>query len=329
MFKAVIRGIGSYVPDQVLTNADLEQMVDTSDEWIVSRTGIRERRIAPPDMATSDLGYFAAKEAIANAGLTPADIDMLIVATSTPDHQFPPVACLLQERLGCRTIPAYDLSATCIGFLSALETAEQFIQTGKLQHILIVGADTLSRITDYTDRTTCILFSDGAGAFVLSRDDSATPQAETGIRYTATHADGTYFPSLYVPAGGSRHPQPNDQAEKAKIVMEGRKIFRLAVTSMTEAAKQALHATRMSLDEIDWVIPHQANQRIIDAVAEHLEVPAEKMISTVADFGNNSAATIPLAMHTAIKEGRIKRGDTLMLLAFGGGLVWGCVVLTY
>ncbi|HZG15870.1 MAG TPA: beta-ketoacyl-ACP synthase III [Candidatus Bathyarchaeia archaeon] len=328
MFRAVISGIGSYVPDQVLTNADLEKMVETSDEWIVSRTGIRERRIAPPDMASSDLGYFAAQEAITAAGLTADQIDMLIVATSTPDYPFPPVACMLQERLGCRTIPAYDLSATCIGFLSALETAEQFIKTGKHKHVLIVGVDTLSRITDYTDRTTCILFADGAGAFVLSRDDSAESN-EAGIQYTATHSDGTYFPYLYVPAGGSRHPQVNDQAEKSKIVMEGRKIFRLAVTSMSEAAKQAMQATQMNLDDIDWVIPHQANQRIIDAVAEHLDVPAEKMISTVADFGNNSAATIPLAMHTAVKDGRIKRGDTLMLLAFGGGLVWGCVILTY
>ena len=326
MFKAIVSGIGSYVPEQVLTNHDLERMVDTNDEWILTRTGIRERRIAPPEMASSDLGFFAAQAAIADAGLTADQIDMLIVATSTPDHQFPPVACLLQERLGCRTIPAYDLSATCIGFLSALETAQQFIATGKHKHVLVVGVDTLSRITDYTDRTTCILFGDGAGAFVLSREEST---ADNGILYTTTHADGAYFPYLYVPGGGSRHPHPSDETQKAKIVMEGRKIFRLAVTSMTEVAKEALQATNMSLNEIDWVIPHQANQRIIDAVAEHLELPEEKLISTVGDFGNNSAATIPLAMDTAVKDGRIKRGDTVMLLAFGGGLVWGSVLFNY
>ncbi len=326
MFKAIVSGIGSYVPEQVLTNHDLERMVDTNDEWILTRTGIRERRIAPPEMASSDLGFFAAQAALADAGLTADQIDMLIVATSTPDHQFPPVACLLQERLGCRTIPAYDLSATCIGFLSALETAQQFIATGKHKHVLVVGVDTLSRITDYTDRTTCILFGDGAGAFVLSRAEST---ADNGILYTTTHADGAYFPYLYVPGGGSRHPHPSDETQKAKIVMEGRKIFRLAVTSMTEVAKEALQATNMSLNEIDWVIPHQANQRIIDAVAEHLELPEEKLISTVGDFGNNSAATIPLAMDTAVKDGRIKRGDTVLFLAFGGGLVWGAVLLKY
>lgn len=326
MFKAVISGIGSYVPDQVLSNADLEKMVDTSDEWIVTRTGIRKRRIAPPDMATSDLGFLAAREAIANAGLTADQIDMLIVATSTPDYQFPPVACLLQERLGCRNIPAYDLGATCIGFLSAMETAEQFIATGKHKHVLVVGADALSRITDYTDRTTCILFADGAGAFVLSCAESVTAG---GIIYSSTHADGTHFPALYVPGSGSRLPEASAPAAKAKIVMEGRKIFRLAVTAMTEAAVAAMEATGTSLDEIDWVVPHQANQRILDAVGEQLALPAGKMISTVADYGNNSAATIPLAMHTAVKDGRIKRGDTILLLAFGGGLVWGSILLRY
>ncbi|NGQ95381.1 ketoacyl-ACP synthase III [Brevibacillus sp. SYP-B805] len=326
MYKACITGIGSYVPEHVLTNADLERMVETSDEWIVTRTGISERRIAAPWQATSDLAYHAAEAAIAHAGLTADQIDMIIVATSTPDHPFPPVACQLQHRLGCRHIPAYDLGATCVGFLSALETAAQFIATGKHKHILVVGADTLSRVTDYTDRTTCILFSDGAGAFLLSRQEEGRDQ---GILHTATHADGAHFPHLYVPGGGSRHPQPVAPDTKAKIVMDGRKIFKLAVTSMAQTVRETIQAAGIDASDIDWLIPHQANQRIIDAVAEQLAFPPEKVISTVKHYGNNSAATIPLAVDQAVRDGRIRRGDTLLLVAFGGGLVWGSILLTY
>jgi 3-oxoacyl-[acyl-carrier-protein] synthase-3 len=326
MYQSVLSGIGSYLPERRLTNADLEQMVETSDEWIVARTGISERRIAAPDEATSDLAYHAAAEALRDAGLQAADLDLLIVATSTPDHPFPPVACQLQARLGCRTITAFDVSATCLGFISALEIADQFIRTGKCTHVLVVGADSMSRVTDYTDRSTCILFGDGAGAFVLSRS-TGTPR--TGIISTRTHADGEHFFGLYIPCGGSRQPECNGGESRAKIVMDGRKIFKLAVTSMSRTITETLEATGISRDEVDWLIPHQANQRIIESVAQQVDFPLEKVISVIRHTGNNSAATIPVAFHTAVQDGRIQRGHTIMLVASGGGLVWGSILLKY
>ncbi|TCP54647.1 3-oxoacyl-[acyl-carrier-protein] synthase III [Tumebacillus sp. BK434] len=313
MYKTRIAGVGSYIPEGRLTNHDLEQMVETSDDWIVTRTGISARSIAAPDQYTSDLAFLAAQRALADAGLTAEDLDMILVGTETPDHPFPSVACQLQHRLGCRAISAVDLHVTCVGFLSALETADAFIRSGKCRHILVVGADNLSRITDYTDRTTCILFSDGAGAFVVSQ--TADP-SHPGILHTATHANGEHYFSLYQERGGS-------------IKMDGRKIFKLAVTAMTETTKQTLEATGKTIADIDWLIPHQANQRIIDAVAEHCEVPNEKVISTIKYLGNNSSATIPIAFDLARQDGRIKRGDTLLLTAFGGGLVWGSALLQF
>jgi 3-oxoacyl-[acyl-carrier-protein] synthase-3 len=326
MYQSVISGIGSYLPERRLTNADLEQMVETSDEWIVTRTGISERRLAAPGEATSDLAYRAAAEALRDAGLQAADLDLLIVATSTPDHPFPPVACQLQARLGCRTITSFDVSATCLGFISALEIADQFIRTGKCRHALVVGADTLSRVTDYTDRSTCILFGDGAGAFVLSR---STDTDRTGIIFTRTHADGEHFFDLYIPCGGSRQPEANEEESRAKIVMDGRKIFKLAVTSMSRTITETLEATGTGRDAVDWLIPHQANQRIIEAVAKQVDFPMEKVISVIKHTGNNSAATIPVAFHTAVQDGRIQRGHTILLVAFGGGLVWGSILLKY
>ncbi|ARU63442.1 3-oxoacyl-ACP synthase [Tumebacillus avium] len=313
MYRTRIAGVGSYIPEGRLTNRDLEQMVETSDEWIVTRTGISSRSIAAPDQNTSDLAFHAAERALVDAGLNAEDLDMILVGTETPDHPFPSVACQLQHRLGCRAISAVDLHVTCVGFLSALQTADAFLRTGNFRHILVVGADTLSRITDYTDRTTCILFSDGAGAFVVSRtDDPAHP----GILHTATHAGGEHYYSLYQERGGS-------------IKMDGRKIFKLAVNAMTETAKQTLAAAGMTTDDLDWLIPHQANQRIIDAVAEHCGLPQEKVISTIKHLGNNSSATIPIAFDLARNDGRIKRGDTLLFTAFGGGLVWGSALLRY
>jgi len=326
MYPVRIAGIGSYVPEQLLTNDDLEQLVDTSDEWIVTRTGIRERRIAAPEQATSDLAFHAAQAALRDAGLTPEEIDMIIVATSTPDHLFPPVACLLQARLGCRHITAFDVSATCIGFLSALEIAHLFLATGQKRHVLIVGADTLSRFTDYTDRTTCILFGDGAGAFLLSRGEAGDRE---GILHTATHADGELYHALYVPAGGSRHPLPAEEEPRTKIVMDGRKIFKWAVTAISRTVEETLDATGISKEAIDWLVPHQANQRILEAVAEQLDFPMERVIQTISRFGNNSAATIPLATDLAVRNGQIKRGDLLMLAAFGGGLLWGSALVRY
>ncbi|WP_327077691.1 beta-ketoacyl-ACP synthase III [Alicyclobacillus vulcanalis] len=324
LYKAVIRGVGSYLPETRLTNSEIEQMVETSDEWIQTRTGIAERRIARVDEATSDFAYHAAQAALADAGLEPTDIDLLIVATETPDYLLPPVACQVQARLGCRNIGAFDLHATCAGFLSALQVAEQYVKAGVHQHVLIVGADTLSRFTDYEDRGTCILFADGAGAFVVSRSDDP---ADTGVIATTIHSDGTYFHNLYIPGGGSRTPY--GQGAKAKIVMDGRKIFKLAVNVMATTAEELLAKTGRQKGEIDWLIPHQANQRIIDAVAESLDFPQEKVVSTIQNIGNNSSATIPIAVDTAIRDGRIQRGDLLMLVAFGGGLVWGGALVQY
>lgn len=325
MYKAIVKGIGSYVPDKRLTNLELENMVDTSDEWVTARTGIAERRIASSSEATSDLAVEASKAAIKDAGIHANEIDLIIVATSTPDHIFPSVACQLQAKLGCEHISAFDVNAACAGFISALQIAEQFVKNGKVNHILVVGADTMSRITDYTDRSTCILFSDGAGAFVISKSED---EHSKGIIYTSTHSDGKYFNSLFVQGGGSLLPK-GDNEDKSKIVMEGNKIFKLAVNAMSKTVKETLEATGYVRDDIDWVIPHQANHRIIDAVANQLDFPTEKMINTIKYFGNNSAASVPLAMDVAVKDGRIKRGDILVLTAFGGGLVWGSILMEY
>ena len=320
--SVVIRGTGAYVPEKRLTNADLERMVDTSDEWITTRTGISERRIAAPEEATSDMAQRAACAALQDAGVSAADIDLIVVGTSTPDHHFPSVACKLQASIGCTKAAAFDVNAACAGFISALQVAEQFIRAGSAEHVLVVGADTMSRILDYTDRATSILFGDGAGAFVLSRGE----RGEGGILSSATYADGTYYDKLYVCGGGCT---ADGQEARAKITMNGRAIFQLAVRAMVSATEEVLAKAGVSVGEVDWVVPHQANQRITDAVAKGLCVSLEKVISTIKDFGNNSAATVPLAMDIAIKDGRIQRGDKVILTAFGGGLSWGSVLLSY
>ncbi|GCL73514.1 ketoacyl-ACP synthase III [Paenibacillus naphthalenovorans] len=304
MSRARVSGVGSYVPENILTNSELEKIVDTSDDWIVERTGISERRIASPDQATSDLAFFAAAEAIGDAGLQASDIDLIIVATETPDHPFPPVACQLQHRLGCRSIAAFDVHLACTGFIAALHVAEKFIKSGSCRHALVVGA----------------------GAFVLSAGDEASPD---GIIHSAIHSNGEYFDAAIVPGGGSRHPQPHSEETKYKILMNGNRIFRLAVTLMSQSIKETLEHSGLTLDQVDWVIPHQANQRIIDAVGRTLDVPHEKMISTIRYYGNNSAATIPLAMDHSVKTGKIKRGDMVAMAAFGGGLGWGSALLKY
>ncbi|MED4602848.1 ketoacyl-ACP synthase III [Paenibacillus validus] len=326
MYKAIVSGTGSYVPEHIVTNHDLEKLVDTSDQWILERTGIAERRIVTDDQATSDLAYFAALEAIQSAGITAADIDMIIVATETPDHPFPPVACQLQQRLGCRQVTAFDVHLACTGFIASLHVAEKFVKAGPHRHVLVVGADTLSRITDYTDRSTCIIFADGAGAFVLSREEGG---GTLGLLHTAVHANGEYFDAAIVPGGGSRYPGAGDESNKNKIHMNGNRIFRLAVNLMSQSIMETLEHCRYTLEQVDWVIPHQANQRIIDAVGRTLEVPEHKMISTIRYFGNNSAATIPLAMDRSVKANKIKRGDVVALAAFGGGLGWGSALLHY
>ncbi|AJY77321.1 3-oxoacyl-ACP synthase III family protein [Paenibacillus beijingensis] len=324
MYKAVISGVGSYLPAKRITNADLEQLVSLTDDWIVSRTGIKERRVSEDSEATSDLAYPAALEAVQNAGIDPADLDMIVVATETPDHILPPVACQIQHKLGCGHISALDVHSTCVGFLSALQIAEQYIKLGTHRHILVVGADTLTKITDYSDPYTSILFGDGAGAAVISRGGEA---GGAGIISTLLRSDGECFGALFVPGGGSRYRASEEH--KAKMVMDGSKIFKTAVNTMTSGSEEVLLNSGYTKKDVDWFIPHQANGRIIDAVARNLSVPEEKMIKTVRYLGNSCSATIPTALCMAVKDGRIKRGDTLLMTAFGAGAVWGAALVQY
>lgn len=315
-----VAGTGSYVPAGKLTNAELETMVDTSDDWITSRTGIRERRIAAPEQATSDLAYEAAMAALKDAGLDASALGLIVVGTSTPDHVFPSVACKLQTRLGCGPVAAFDVNAACTGFVSALQVAEQFLRTGAAEHALVVGADTMSRIVDYGDRGTCILFGDGAGAFVLSRSDVP------GLLATRTYSEGAHYDKLFVAGGGSLAPA---EGHVPHIKMNGKAIFQLAVRAMVSAIKDVAEAGGVTLSEVDYLVPHQANQRILRAVAESLGVPLERVVCTIENYGNNSAASVPLAFDLAVKDGRIGRGDTVALSAFGGGLAWGAALLTF
>ncbi len=320
MYHSVISGIGSNLPQNRITNFDLEKIVETSDAWITSRTGITERRMASPDQATSDFAYEAAKLAIASAGINPAEIGMIIVATETPDYLFPPVAVIVQHRLQLLQASVMDIHATCAGFITALHTADQFIRAGTHEHILVIGADSLTRFTDYTDRSTCILFADGAGAVVVSR---STSEEQKGIIFATTHANGEYVQSLLIPSGGSRDPIKPGKDQKTTMYMDGPKIFKLAVSVMSETAREVLAKTGYTIDQVSFLIPHQANQRIIDAVAKSMRVPEEKVISNIKYIGNNSSATIPIAIDANLKSGRIKKGDTLLLVAFGAGLIWG------
>lgn len=324
MYKAFIKGVGSYIPSHSLSNKALIEKISRTDEWIVSRTGINERRVAAEDEATSDLAYYAATAALQHAGLYPEEIDLILVATETPDHILPPVACQVQNRLGCKNVAALDIHNTCVGFLSALQIAEQYIKSGTHCNVLVIGADTLTRLTDYEDPSTSILFGDAAGAIVLSRNN----EFETnGLMATNIYSDGQYFDALYVPGGGSRFP---DSAEhKNKMVMDGRKIFKLAVKSMSSAIINILQDQQMSKESLDWLIPHQANLRIIEAVARNTGFSMEKVINTVSFFGNSCSATIPVSLDAAVKDGRISRGDTLGFVSFGAGLVWGASLLKY
>lgn len=329
MNRAIIKGTGSYLPEKRLTNFDLEKMVETTDAWVMERTGISERPIASAEQATSDLAYLAAQQALASAEVKPEDIDLIIVATVSGDYPFPSVACLLQHKLGCTKAGAFDVSATCVGFITAVQIAEQYIKAGTHKNILVIGAETLSRITDYTDRGTCIIFSDGAGAAVVSAEMQDGEQDKRGIIGSDIGANGEHFSLLYVPGGGSRFPDTSLPENKLKIVMDGNKIFKLAVQAMAGSVRTLLAKTGYSADQVKWVVPHQANQRIIDAVARNLKIPEGKLILTVKMYGNNSSATIPIALDTAVKDGRIKRGDLVMMTAFGGGLVWGSLLVQY
>ncbi len=309
--KAEIKGIGMYVPPRVLTNFDLEKILDTSDEWITTRTGIKERHIAEEWENASDLALPAAKEALKNAGISPKEIDCVIVATSTPDMTFPSTACFLADKLGCSKPMAFDISAACSGFIYALTIANSFIKSGQFKNILVVGAEVFSKIIDWNDRSTAVIFGDGAGAVVVSASEG-----ESDILSAKMKSDGSHWGSLYCPVG-------------EKLKMRGRETFKLAIKSMETASKKALEQAGLSLDDIKLVIPHQANIRIIKALAERLELPDEKVFSNIHKYGNTSAASIPIAMYEAWKEGRIKKGDYILLTAFGGGLTWGAIVLKF
>jgi len=319
---AQVIGTGGYLPEKVLTNADLEKMVETHDAWIRERTGIRERHIAAPGETTCDLAEAAARRAIEAARIQSSEIDLIIVATTTPDQVFPSTACLLQQRLGIQGCPAFDVQAVCTGFIYALDIADKFIRTDAAKCVLVVGAETLSRIIDWKDRGTCVLFGDGAGAVVLRAGDAP------GILSSHLHADGRYEPLLTVPAGISRG-YDEVQAGKAYIHMLGREVFKVAVNTLGSLVDETLHNNGLQQADIDWLVPHQANHRIIEATAKKLGLPMDRVVVTVGEHGNTSAASIPLALDVAVRDGRIKRGDVLLLEAFGAGFTWGSVLIKY
>lgn len=321
-----VLGTGKYVPEKVLTNFDLEKMVDTSNDWIITRTGIRERRISSPEEASSDLAYHASVEALKNAGLTADDIDLIIVATITPDMAFPSTACVLQEKLGAKRAAAFDLSAACSGFIYGLANAVSMIAAGLYKHVLVVGAECLSKITDYTDRNTCILFGDGAGAVVLGQ----VPEGR-GFRSFVLGADGSGGELLNLAGGGSRCPaSPESIAEKKHyIYMAGKEVFKFAVRIMGSAALEALDKAGLTKDDVDLFVPHQANIRIIHSALEKLNLPEDKCMINLDKYGNASAASIPIALAEAAEEGRMQEGDCLVLVGFGGGLTWGASVLIW
>ena len=325
--SVVIRSTGCYYPERVLTNADLERMVDTSDEWIRTGTGIRERRIAEPSQASSDLAYEAATRALASAEWTAKDTDHIIVATVTADYPFPSCACSLQGKLGATRAAAFDLSAACTGFIYGLKIARSLILAGQAKRILLLGVETLSRIVDYTDRSTCVLFGDGAGAVTLEGSDD--PQA--GIRSVVIGSDGDQVDLLLMPGGGSRNPSSVDTVEKKMhaISMAGNEVFKIAVRAMEAVSRQAVAEAGLKLDDIDIFIPHQANIRIIDAIAKRLEVPPERLVVTIEKFGNTSAASVPIALDETVRAGRIKPGDHVAMAAFGGGITWGAAVVRW
>jgi len=317
-----IAGTGSYLPENVVTNSDLEKRVDTTDQWIQDRTGIKKRHIAPDDVTTCDLAEKASRNALEAAGVHSSDIDLIIVATTTPNQIFPSTACLLQQRLGIAGPTAFDVQAVCTGFVYALSIADKFIQSGSHKRALVVGAETLSRIIDWSDRNTCVLFGDGAGAVIVEASD------EQGIITTHLHADGAYESLLRVPVGVSNGFERMMRGE-GHVEMKGSEVFKMAVTTLGRIVDETLASADLEKSDIDWLIPHQANIRIIKATAKKLRMSMDRVVVTVGEHGNTSAASIPLALDAAVRDGRIKRGETLMMEAFGGGFTWGSVLLKY
>ena len=323
MIRSVVRGSGSYLPEKILTNRDLESLVDTSDDWIVQRTGIHERHIAAEGEVTSDLAVAAAKRALEAAGMEAGDIDLIVLGTSTPDYTFPATAVIVQERLGMRHGAALDLQAVCTGFVYALSTADSLMRTGHGRRALVIGAETFSRILDWTDRTTCVLFGDGAGAVVLEATEQNGSNVDRGVLTSHLRSDGRHREKLYVDGG------PSATRTVGHLRMEGREVFKHAVGMITDVIDDAFKATGTGPDDIDWFVPHQANKRIIDASAKKLGIAPGKVVSTVGHHGNTSAASIPLALDEAVRDGRIGEGDLVLLEAMGGGFTWGSAIVRW
>ncbi len=320
---ARIAGTGSYLPDKVLTNDDLAKFVDTSDEWIAARTGIRERHVAAEGETTGDLAYEASLRALQAAGVDASELDLIVLGTTTPDLVFPSTACLLQHRLGANGCPAFDVNAACSGFVYALSVADKFIRSGAAKTVLVVGAETLTRMLDWNDRSTCVLFGDGAGAVVLKAD------TDTGILSTHLHADGGKKELLWNPVGVSVGFKPGEHNAGVKVLMTGNEVFKHAVRALDSVVEETLEANGLDRHDIDWLIPHQANLRIIEATAKRLEMPMDRVVVTVDKHGNTSSGSVPLALDAAVRSGSIQRGQLVLLEAFGGGFTWGSALLRY
>ncbi|RYC17692.1 beta-ketoacyl-ACP synthase III [Ciceribacter ferrooxidans] len=323
MIRSVVRGFGAALPKRVMTNRELEDIVETSDEWIVQRTGIRQRYVAGEGETTASLGADAARAALENAGMSASSIDLIICATSTPDNTFPATAVDIQNRLGIHHGFAFDMQAVCSGFVYAMATADLYIRGGMAKRVLVIGAETFSRILDWKDRTTCVLFGDGAGALVLEAEEGNGTNADRGVLTAQLRSDGVHKEKLYVDGG------PSTTGTVGHLRMEGREVFKHAVGMITDVIEAAFEAGGATADDIDWMVPHQANRRIIDASAKKLGIPAEKVVVTVDLHGNTSAASIPLALATAAGDGRIKKGDLVLLEAMGGGFTWGAVLVRW
>jgi len=322
-FQSIIRSVGGYLPEKKLTNDDLSKMVDTTDDWIKERTGIRSRHIAAEGEVTSDLAIIAAKQALERAEMDPQEIDLIILATSTPNQTFPATAVTIQAELGITHGAAFDMQAVCSGFVFALTTADQYIKSGQAKNILVLGAETFSRILDWEDRTTCVLFGDGAGAVILSSEEVNGDESQRGILTSRIRSDGRYRDKLYVDGG------PSSTRTTGHLRMNGREVFRHAVTNISDVIEETLEEANLTISDIDWFVPHQANERILLGTAKKIGLPFEKVVMTVAEHGNTSAASIPLALNHGVENGMIKKGDMVLLEAMGGGFTWGAVLVRW
>lgn len=323
IIRSVITGVGSYLPARRMSNDDITKIVETTDDWIVERTGIHARHIAADDEKTSDLALHAARAAIAHAGIDAQSIDTIIMATTTPDNTFPATAVTVQAALGLHHGAAFDVQAVCSGFVYALTIADTFIRCGQSKTVLVIGAETFSRLLDWTDRTTCVLFGDGAGAVIVQASEGEGSNADRGILTAHLHSDGRYKDKLYVDGGVS------STGTIGHVRMEGREVFRHAVVNIADTIRESLEATGLTVDDIDWFVPHQANKRILDGTAKRIGLPPEKVVITVGEHGNTSAASVPLALDGAVRDGRVKKGDLVLLEAMGGGFTWGSVMVRW